>query len=356
MLVPSDCISHTFTLLIDANILCLLLHSKLTSSLLSCSDTKQAVLSSRCSPKAITKLLQLIQDKDKEMKSDGLIKAIDEIGFGALKYLPSVKMEHAYIKILLDNFNVETCSIFGVQIKDKDVVNILGVPNGTETVPSISEDGNQKFKKKYGQKRLYDLKLYLKSLKSPDLDFKETFLLLAFGHMYCPFIKDEPGQEIYKALAVLQSAHRYNWGKFILDFLLEGIREYQNNTSKKGRGKGIAGCIYFLKVFVLQNFNPLAVESERPVISVWNKDEMTEAIKKHLKRLENCVASRDAGIEARSWPDDNSLLARVNALEKAVFHKKAQKKASLKERYSVQIFSLFSVVFFFNTLAVFLTT
>lgn len=127
------------------------------------------------------------------MKSDVLMKAVDETEFGSLKDLPFLKMEHSYVKKLLDNFNVDTCSIFWVQIKDKNVVTILGVSDGTEIITtSIGEENRPKFRGKFGKKSLFLLTSILKNLKSPDLDFKETFCLLVFGNFYCPSIKDEP--------------------------------------------------------------------------------------------------------------------------------------------------------------------
>lgn len=102
------------------------------------------------------------------------------MGFRSLQHLPVVEMEFDLIKKLLHNFDVNSCSILGVNIKAGDVGRILGVPAGGKPIPtSISNEEENKFKAKFGGKVLPKLTSELKVLKKTDLNFKKTFMLFA---------------------------------------------------------------------------------------------------------------------------------------------------------------------------------
>ncbi|WOG95140.1 hypothetical protein DCAR_0414442 [Daucus carota subsp. sativus] len=73
--------------------------------------------------------------------------------------------------------------------------------------------------------------------------FKEAFLLYILGHFLCPIVKNQPSQELYKALTIVSDATQYNWSKYVLDHLIEGIKKFQ-------KGKSTTGCIYLLMVFL----------------------------------------------------------------------------------------------------------
>lgn len=91
-----------------------------------------------------------------------------------------------------------------------------------------------------------------KDLEEANMNFKEAFMLFALGRFFCPTTGEVPSGKMYNAIQILHSAQDYNWGQFILDFLLNGIKDYKKRTkdtkSKRSRNKGIGGCIFFLKV------------------------------------------------------------------------------------------------------------
>ncbi|WOH15257.1 hypothetical protein DCAR_0934794 [Daucus carota subsp. sativus] len=154
------------------------------------------------------------------------------MGFGLLKYLPTVKMEQKLVKKLVENFDVGSCSLFGLTITAQHGGEILGFPSKGKLVPkAISDVERDKFKAKYEK---LNFKKLTELLKKADLDFTETFMLYAFGHFYCSCTKDVPSQKLYNALSVVPSAREYNWGKFVCESLLEAI------TIKEEKVKQIA--------------------------------------------------------------------------------------------------------------------
>lgn len=207
----------------------------------------QAVLKSNCSPQGLVKVMEMIQENVK------LMQAVEEMGFGCLQHLQAVKMEFKLIKPLLDNFDVNSCSVFGADIKAGDIGRVLGIPAEGIPIPvSISDEEEERLKAKFGGKKLMDLISDLENFKQADLDFKETFLLIALGNFFCPSTKIIPSGKSYKALSVVQSAKQYNWGKYILEWLLDSIKDYQIRTKGRDRrNAGVGGCVYFLKVCIL---------------------------------------------------------------------------------------------------------
>lgn len=85
-------------------------------------------------------------------KNDELMKAIEDMGFGSLKHLHGVKLEHQYIRELVNSFHVQSSSVCGVVVTDKDVGNILGVKSSGKLIPNISNDHLAKWKDKYKKK------------------------------------------------------------------------------------------------------------------------------------------------------------------------------------------------------------
>lgn len=109
------------------------------------------------------------------------------MGFRSLQHLPVVEMEFDLIKKLLHNFDVNSCSILGVNIKAGDVGRILGVPAGGKPIPtSISNEEENKFKAKFGGKVLPKLTSELKVLKKTDRSVLVFFHCLIY--IYIQFI------------------------------------------------------------------------------------------------------------------------------------------------------------------------
>lgn len=198
----------------------------------------QSRLKTRCSPIKISEIMKIIEDNEDKRR------AVEEMGFGALKNVPNVKLAHKLIEKLLDRFDTGSCSLFGVKVNVEDVGNLLGIPSrGTSIPESISTTKNAELGAKFKDKTLGQLGDEIKIIERIDDTFKETFMLYVLGHFLCPNVKDRPTQELYKALAIVSDAPRYNWAKFVLDHLVEGIKKY-----KKGSNNSTTGCIYLLMV------------------------------------------------------------------------------------------------------------
>lgn len=168
-------------------------------------------------------------------KNDELMNFVEEMGFGALKYIHPVQLDHRYIINLANSFDVDSCSVHGLAIKEEDVHEILGVKADGELVREASEEELATFKKKYENQNINitTLTTSLKGFKNSDMNFKEIFFLLTFASFYCPTSKYVPCEKVFKAFPSLSSPQSYNWAKFILDFLVEEIKDYQVRAKGK---------------------------------------------------------------------------------------------------------------------------
>lgn len=155
-------------------------------------------------------------------KNEEKMRAIEEMGFGSLKYLPIVNLDLKLVRKLLDRFDAVSCSLDGEKITDADVKNVLGIPARGLPIPnSLSDaDSESAFKAKFMNKSLLTLANAVKSSEEADVSFKETFLLFVLGHFLCPNVKDVPSQKLYAALSILSDAPQYNWANFVLHWLV----------------------------------------------------------------------------------------------------------------------------------------
>lgn len=195
-------------------------------------------------------------------KNDEMKRAVEEMGFGTLRDVPNVQLDLKFIKMLLDGFDIGRCSIFGEIIKVEDMGTVLRIPAAGEPVPtSLPSATEQNFKAKFAKKSLHLLQNEIQSSKMVDGTFKETFMLFVLGCFLCPCSKDVPSHDLYSALPIVSNAQKYNWAKFVFDYLIKAIKEYKERKEEsvgiKGANPGIRGCIHFLKVRLICLFNHL---------------------------------------------------------------------------------------------------
>ena len=199
----------------------------------------QSRIKTRCSPMKIWEIMEAIKDNGEKKR------AVEEMGFGALKNIPNMKLAHKLIEKLLHKFDTTSCSLFGVEVSVEVVGKLLGIPSKGKAIPqSISITKSNELGAKYKNKTLSQLGDDIKNMERIHKTFKEAFLLYILGHFLCPIVKNQPSQELYKALTIVSDATQYNWSKYVLDHLIEGIKKFR-------KGKSTTGCIYLLMVSLI---------------------------------------------------------------------------------------------------------
>ncbi|XP_058189376.1 uncharacterized protein LOC131306962 [Rhododendron vialii] len=188
---------------------------------------------------------------------------------------------------LVQYFNPKTCSIefrrgLIVHITEEDVARVLGMPIGDTLVPTeclelhrtkIEEDF------KGGFKGIEIVKLE-NVIKEGDTDgkFHRAYMLFTLGCLLCPTTKEVAGNRLFPGLIAddLETLKTYKWPTFVLDWLVNEIRNYKVRVTK-GRGRkaeGVGGSLFLLMVIYF-DLHPLDVEigkEPEPSIGLWTKE------------------------------------------------------------------------------------
>ena len=158
----------------------------------------QSRIKTRCSPMKIWEIMEAIKDNGEKKR------AVEEMGFGALKNIPNMKLAHKLIEKLLHKFDTTSCPLFGVEVSVEVVGKLLGIPSKGKAIPqSISITKSNELGAKYKNKTLSQLGDDIKNMERIHKTFKEAFLLYILGHFLCPIVKNQPSQELYYTMLAL---------------------------------------------------------------------------------------------------------------------------------------------------------
>ncbi|XP_058192092.1 uncharacterized protein LOC131309481 [Rhododendron vialii] len=196
-------------------------------------------------------------------------------------------MHRVFAMHLVQCFNPETCSIefrrgLIVHITEEDVGRVLGMPIGDTPVPTeclelhrtkIEEDF------KGGFKGIEIVKLE-NVIKKGDTDgkFHRAYMLFTLGCLLCPTTKEVAGNRLFPRVIAddLETLKTYKWPAFVLDWLVNEIRNYKVRVTK-GHGRkaeGVGGSLFLLMVIYF-DLHPLDVEigkEPEPPIGLWTKE------------------------------------------------------------------------------------
>ncbi|KAJ7949500.1 E3 ubiquitin-protein ligase SINA-like [Quillaja saponaria] len=115
------------------------------------------------------------------------------------------------------------------------------------------------------------------SLLAPQIslnEFKFKFALFAITSFLCPLSNFIPSRGLYAALMDPDLITSMNWAKYILDYLINGIRRFKN-----GEESTTIGCMLFLMVVVSKT--PSNDQSE------FRSDEVTKSLASLFNALES---------------------------------------------------------------------
>ncbi|XP_058223210.1 uncharacterized protein LOC131332918 [Rhododendron vialii] len=196
-------------------------------------------------------------------------------------------MHRDFAMHLVQCFNPETCSIefrrgLIVHITEEDVARVLGMPIGDTPVPTeclelhrtkIEED----FKGGFKGIEIVKLEKVIKE-GATDGKFHRAYMLFTLGCLLCPTTKEVAGNRLFPGVIAddLETLKTYKWPAFVLDWLVNEIRNYKVRVTK-GRGRkaeGVGGSLFLLMVIYF-DLHPLDVEigeEPEPPIGLWTKE------------------------------------------------------------------------------------
>lgn len=169
-----------------------------------------------------------------------------ETGFDSLLRLSCNFLCRDVCHYLVQNLDPKTATLTiqyqSIHITDVDVGHILGIPYSGRVIPKNCESLDE-CKATFSLLTLNEYPLFWENEVSP-LVFKRAFILYVLGTFLCPTTSNKPSPKHYPAVVDVHHAKDYNWGKYVLDWMLHEITHYKKSTNSKS----IGGCLLFLQV------------------------------------------------------------------------------------------------------------
>ncbi|KAL6321777.1 hypothetical protein AAG906_035295 [Vitis piasezkii] len=184
----------------------------------------------RCSSKKLRHLLDELSDEKKSI--------IQHIGFGGLLQLSSTEIRHSLCRWIITHFNIAHCRLdIGQErqfpITCSDVGEILGIPYiGRRLLLSPTNRNNR-------MENLSDLRDRL-ILMEDMAEFKKLFIFFSCATLLAPTSKLDGSHELWCTLLAGDFDINVNWGQFVLDTLVAGIRHF-----RLGKGSWFLSCLIF---------------------------------------------------------------------------------------------------------------
>ncbi|TVU07250.1 hypothetical protein EJB05_47298 [Eragrostis curvula] len=208
------------------------------------------------------------------------VSVVNDIGFSSLLKLSCSEIPVDLYKWLAMNFDTSARALrtpngFSFKFNNQVVKKMLGIPDG--------------LKKVFGKGTLHSL-TFIQSVvpsknSTPSVselcalinsevkgsEFARLFMLLALSAFLCPNTRSVCSSRYYPAIINVAFIQEYDWCSFVLDWLVNYIRKYQESTIA-GHTDSIGGCSFLLVVCYLEflitaEYN-LGVQCPR--INVWS--------------------------------------------------------------------------------------
>ncbi|KAL6314436.1 hypothetical protein AAG906_025921 [Vitis piasezkii] len=161
--------------------------------------------------------------------------------------LSSTEIRHSLCRWIITHFNIAHCRLdIGQErqfpITCSDVGEILGIPYiGRRLLLSPTNRNNR-------MENLSDLRDRL-ILMEDMAEFKKLFIFFSCATLLAPTSKLDGSHELWCTLLVGDFDINVNWGQFVLDTLVAGIRHF-----RLGKGSWFTGCLIFLQLFYVNKF------------------------------------------------------------------------------------------------------
>lgn len=228
---------------------------------------------------------------------------VRETGFGGMLELKSWhKINLKYSAYLMDRVDLDSCSLNlesqGVlDLFDKDLNYVFGIPCGNLTIegegvePSVACIEYTRIAASFSEKGTHSLKAAESFLLGPISEestetekdcFKIAFVIFIIGHVLAPTAKhDYISVDFWAALNDVSKIKDWNWGAYVLKNLLQAVKKFKNDVSKRNPTIHIVGCHLFLQVFVLDRLELSVLnkpEGVTPRISLYDYESMKKMV------------------------------------------------------------------------------
>uniref|UniRef100_A0A0E0QRJ8 Ubiquitin-like protease family profile domain-containing protein n=1 Tax=Oryza rufipogon TaxID=4529 RepID=A0A0E0QRJ8_ORYRU len=156
---------------------------------------------------------------------------------------------------------------------------ILGIPNGGLEIKNDNDAGKHFFHQHFGSTKplisFFGTKLLSDKgvNKLSEDDVLRCFMVVALSTFLCPNSDTHPSPKYLEPLSDIKSSSKWNWSKFVYEWLMTYIAKFQKESkSKEQTSKTLGGCGHLLAINYL-DFKDFGIRNipigPPPRISVW---------------------------------------------------------------------------------------
>jgi len=184
---------------------------------------------------------------------------IRKYGFGSLLLFDecSVPWNFVHWVARLVNFNSGDIVVNGkvISLTNEDVHLVLDLPFGGEPFPADYTSGKACLLSRFGKDSVPLISYFSEALTCKngmsDDDMFVCFIVVAMSTFLCPNSSVVPSQKFFGIFEDLEKIRSYDWCGFILSWLLEYIKLFnQLKSCKSTQQATLGGCLYFLAVSI----------------------------------------------------------------------------------------------------------
>ncbi|KAL6658105.1 hypothetical protein ACP70R_003691 [Stipagrostis hirtigluma subsp. patula] len=209
---------------------------------------------------------------------------IEKFGFGSLLKFQKCFVPNKFVQWVARQVDYKSGDIIVkariISLTAESVNLVLDVPMGDRPFPKDIAAGKAYLLSRFGLQSIPSVKYFgdklLKNEDMSDEDVFACFILVALNCFLCPNSSLFPSSKYLGIFQDIQNVSKFEWSKFILDWLLDGVRTFNKQKNRSGKGKQtLGGCLYLLAVIYLDfvDFGHRQVQHGIPRISYW-KDNM----------------------------------------------------------------------------------
>ncbi|MED6196101.1 hypothetical protein PIB30_044084 [Stylosanthes scabra] len=224
-------------------------------------------------------------------KNPDELRLVNEMGFGALSYLPANNLDQQLLKEIYDRYDVRDNTIYfdaaAVKITIRKIGDALGLcskgtPYKTRVVrKKLSQEDKDIHKFFQGKSVVAVTEL----VQTTPLDteenrkfFMRAFILFIQKAFLLPNSTSSIVPNALTTIFDLETTRKRNWALHVHDFLLQELKKAKQNNAA-----AIHGCVYVLMIIYFHEMqfgeNSKEVEARRPWIAYWKADTLKQRLK-----------------------------------------------------------------------------
>nr|BAD33414.1 hypothetical protein [Oryza sativa Japonica Group]BAD33647.1 hypothetical protein [Oryza sativa Japonica Group] len=226
----------------------------------------------------ITYFSNLIEGLSNEQRS-----IIENSAFGSLLNFQRCAIPLSFVKWIASHTDVSCSDIVvngrSIPINPNTTNFILGIPNGGLEIKNDNDAGKHFFHQHFGSTKplisFFGTKLLSDKgvNKLSEDDVLRCFMVVALSTFLCPNSDTHPSPKYLEPLSDIKSSSKWNWSKFVYEWLMTYIAKFQKESkSKEQTSKTLGGCGHLLAINYL-DFKDFGIRNipigPPPRISVW---------------------------------------------------------------------------------------